>query len=101
MGHSFRGPAPRHPEVIRGLMDAEGLGVTDLVMKSLQIGRPVSLSTFRRILDGQVPKSGRIRGNLAATLSAADDGRTVTAAQLFGEQPLPRWAQDSVYGAAA
>jgi hypothetical protein len=82
-------------------MDAASLGVTDVVMHSLAIGKPVALSTFRRILAGQVPRSSRIRGNLAATLSAPDKDRVLTAAQLFGEQPLPRWAQDDVYGVAA
>jgi hypothetical protein len=82
-------------------MDAASMGVTDVVMRSLALGKPVSISTFKRILDGQVPKTSRIRGNLAATLSSIDDDRVLTAAQLFGEQPLPRWAQDSVYGVAA
>lgn len=101
MGNASRGYAPRHPQVITGLMEDRGIGITDFVYRSLEIQRPVSLSTFKRVLNGHVPASARVRGNIAATLSSVENEQVITAAQLFGGQALPTWARNSVDGVAA
>lgn len=101
MGHVTGGYPPRHPQVIRGLMEAEGLAFCDVLYRSGQHGRPISSSTLKRVFAGHVPTSLRVRGDLAAALSSPEEHRVINAAQLFGDQPLPRWAQDLVYGVVA
>lgn len=84
--------------VIEELMRARAMGIAEVRYRSLELGCPISRSTLNRVLRGQVPRYPT-QGALAKVLST--EGEPIAAAQMFGTQPLPRWAQDVVYGVAA
>jgi hypothetical protein len=79
-------------------MRTREMGVAEVRYRSMELGCPISRTTLYRVLCGEVPRFPT-QGALARCLSSEE--QKVTAAQIFGNQPLPRWAQESVYGVAA
>lgn len=79
-------------------MRERGMGIVEIRHRSFELGHPLGRTTIYRVMGGEMPRFPTQKV-IAQALSTPDE--KITAAQLFGTQPLPRWAQDTVYGVAA